>query len=86
MRWIVAFVVACGAAQHADDTPPCDAVADHLLELANRDNEAHAGPQLAGGIRAQLAKQCTDEQWTPERRRCLVAARAQDATVDCPAR
>lgn len=86
MRWIVALLISCGGAQHADDGPRCAAVAEHLLELANRDNEAHAGPPLAGGIRGQLDKQCTDEQWSAARRRCLIAAQAQDVTIDCPAR
>ena len=69
---LVCVVLACGGGQRttapADDAPACEAVADHLLELAERDNGTAAGPKLAAGIRDESARQCHEPS------RCTVAA------------
>ena len=87
MRAIVLVLAACGAPQQASSSAPsCDETAQHLLALANRDNQGHASPELADGIRAQFARDCRDQQWSTERRTCITSARSQEATLDCPAR
>jgi len=87
MRVLVAalLAVACGGAERpqGDSEPPCDSVADHLVRLAERDNQADADPKLAKGMRAEFDRQCRETPWSEERRTCLAAARSQDATLDC---
>ena len=80
------FVVACGAPQKPSSAPTCDETAEHLLALANRDNEGHAPPELAAGIRAQFARDCRDTQWSAERRSCITSSISPEATLTCPAR
>ena len=85
---LLVLVAACGGSSPRPSAPagaPCDAVADHLVELAERDNAAAAGPALAGGIRGETLRQCTAAPWSAARRDCLVAARTQDETLACPA-
>lgn len=88
MRVLVAafLAVACGGAErpHGDSEAPCDRVADHLVRLAERDNLAAADPNLAKGMRAEFDRQCRETPWSDERRKCLTAARSQDATLGCP--
>lgn len=76
----------CGGGQAADSAPACPDVAEHMLALANRDNQGVADPELADGIRAEFARQCRDASWSAERRRCLAGAREQDETLRCPER
>ena len=87
MRLLVAafLAVACGGAERPrDNAPPCERVADHLVRLAERDNQADADPKLAKGMKAEFDRQCRETPWSDERRKCLTAARSQDATLDCP--
>jgi len=86
MRAALFVLVACGAPQKAAVAPSCDETAEHLLALANWDNQGHASPELAAGIRAQFARDCRDQQWSAERRACLTNAISQEATLRCPAR
>lgn len=79
------LLVACGSRQRpapAEQTAPaCNAVAEHLFDLANRDNEGEANEGLASGIRSEFVRQCTEERWSAERRACLTkAARQEDTT------
>ncbi len=86
---LLAALAGCGGAQHATsagDGPSCRDVAQHLLALANQDNQGEADPTLAAGIHGEFERQCADDAWTPERRRCLRAADTQEATLACPAR
>ena len=87
MKILLAIVlVGCGApgAVPADPAgPACTAVADHLLELAERDNAARAGAPLATGIRAEALRQCDDTPWSAARRTCLLDASTQDDTLTC---
>ena len=88
MRLLVAafLAVACGGAERpqGDSEAPCDRVADHLVLLAERDNQAGADPKLAKGMSAEFDRQCRETPWSDERRTCLAAARSQDATLRCP--
>ena len=77
---------ACGGAQHASQVTSCDAVAQHLVELAEQDNASRASPSLAAGVRSESARQCRETPWTEQRRRCLVAATTQEQTLACPER
>ncbi|HVK73386.1 MAG TPA: hypothetical protein VM734_08680 [Kofleriaceae bacterium] len=81
----VVVLAACGGAQRpADAGPSCDAVADHLLRLAEQDSQAAADPSLAAGIQGEAAHQCREQPWSAARRTCLLAAQTHDQTVDCP--
>lgn len=84
---LVALTAACGASPHPSSpaAPTCEAVAAHLVDLAEQDNQAAAAPHLATGMRAELTRQCTDAPWSTARRACLLAAPDQDATLACPA-
>ena len=88
MRVLVAafLAVACGGAERpqGDSEAPCDMVAHHLVRLAERDNQADAEPKLAKGMTAEFDRQCRETPWSDERRKCLAAARSQDATLGCP--
>ena len=76
---------ACGSRQAPSDPgPACDDVAQHLVVLAARDNATAPDPELAKGIRAELARQCKETPWSRERRVCLAESRTQDSTLRCP--
>ena len=80
------LVAGCGGAAHRGaSAPPCEEVAQHLVRLAERDNAAVADPDLAAGMRAELARQCEENPWSNERRTCLRSSRTQDETLKCPA-
>lgn len=83
-------VTGCGGARPAPAPEPardpagCDAVARHLVELAERDNAVPAPGDVRAGMHAELARQCHDAPWSPARRLCLLAAPTQDDTATCP--
>ena len=76
---------ACGASQRpASRETSCDAVAQHLVDLAEKDNQSSAPTSVATGVLGESAKRCRETPWTEERRRCLVTAMTQDQTLTCP--
>lgn len=82
---VLALLLGCGGPQRpAASMPACDAVAVHLLELAEQDNAAAASPALGAGIRAEFERQCRTSPWTAARRSCLFDATSQDAALTCP--
>ena len=85
---LVLVMAACGrAATPATPRasgPTCAAVADHLVFLAEADNQAGASDELAAGIRGEAEHQCAAEPWSTARRVCLKAAATQDDTLACP--
>jgi hypothetical protein len=87
VRLVLAILLhaACGGARPktTDAAPSCEAVAEHLIELAEHDNAAPAGSDLGAGMRGELTRQCREVPWSPARRRCLHAAPVQEATLDC---
>lgn len=86
MARALAFVllVGCGGSQRAaSSAPDCATVADHLVVLAEHDNLASAGAD-GPALQAELHGRCREEAWSSERRRCLVDAQDQDATLGCP--
>jgi hypothetical protein len=85
----VVLLLACGGAQKGAgdaDGSPCVEVAAHMVELANRDNEAEADEDLAVGMRGEFERQCREDSWSPGRRACLTAASTQEQTLQCPER
>jgi hypothetical protein len=89
MAIIIGVALGCGGAKPAGqerDVPSCDEVAEHLMDLAVRGGEVEAGGELAVGVRAEHTRQCQEDNWSPERRRCLMAKATQEAALDCPAR
>jgi hypothetical protein len=87
VRAILIVLAACGGApKPAPAAPSCDETAMHLLGLANWDTQDHAAPDLAAGIRAQFARDCRDQRWSADRRRCITNAISQEATLDCASR
>jgi len=87
---IAVAVAACGPAAtvpaRRSSGPTCEAVADHLVFLAEADNQAGASDELAAGIRGEAEHQCATVPWSDARRRCLAEAATQDATLACPER
>jgi len=86
---LLTAAIACGGGQRTVPLPEpasCDAVADHLVVLAEHDNGGLAGADLAAGIRDEALRQCRDTPWSAERRDCLAAATDQEATLACPGR
>jgi hypothetical protein len=88
---LVAAVVApaCGGATpgaREEEPPSCQAVAEHLVRLDAEEQPTRPGARLEGAIRGELEFRCLDLPWSAERRRCLAAARDQDATLGCPRR
>ena len=83
---LVLALAACGGSQKpaAPAAPSCDDAAKQLLALANWDSQGRASPELAGGIRAQFARDCRDQHWSAERRTCIYNALSQEQTLDCP--
>lgn len=80
------LTLGCGGPKTARDTgPSCEQVANHLLELANRDNQGSADPALSRGIVGESVRQCSDDGWSVARRTCLLNAPTQDDTLRCPA-
>jgi hypothetical protein len=79
-------LLACGGARLSSTVvTSCDAVAQHLLELAERDNRDAASPSLAAGIRGEVSRQCRETPWSDSRKRCLLEAGTQDRSLACPA-
>jgi hypothetical protein len=84
---LLALVIACGSTQRTSaPTTSCDVVAQHLVELAERDNRDTASSSLESGVRNESTRQCRETPWTEERRRCLVAAATQEDTLACPSK
>jgi hypothetical protein len=82
-----ACATGCGASQRPSSRETsCDAVAQHLVDIAEKDNQSSAPASLASGVRSESARQCRETPWTEERRRCLVAATMQEQTLACPER
>ncbi len=89
-----AFIVVVGLGAGCGSKPTvaapaaarCDAVADHLVSLAQQDNQAAPSPHLATGMRAEFIRQCEADPWSTARRDCLLAAADQEATLACPTR
>jgi len=82
----VLALVGCGSPRRTGtaEAPECGDVAAHLVRLAEQDNSASASPSLAEGLREEMERNCREQGWSAERRQCLVRARRQDSTIDCP--
>lgn len=84
---IIVLVAACGSGPEAAEPtaagPTCAEVAGHLVELAVADNQTTGLPDDLDGLEATIAETCTNEGWSAERRRCLLAAPTQDDTLAC---
>jgi hypothetical protein len=68
---VVLTVTAC------KKSPSCEAVGDHVLSLQT------AGDELAPEIRAVFVKQCTDDDWPAEARRCLLETASMAEPKNC---
>ena len=84
---LLPFALACGAAKPVGDeaaAPSCAVVAQHMLELAVRGEEVEPDGELAAGVRAEHERQCRDDAWSVDRRRCLAQEQSQEAAARCP--
>ena len=88
VRLLVIVLVACGGTQKPvpDTAPTCAEAAQHLVSLANWDNQVRAPEDLEAGMRAKFAQDCREQQWSPERRSCIATSLSQEATLECPPR
>jgi hypothetical protein len=69
----------------AQRVPACSTVANHLLELATRENGGRPEAKLREGMVREFERQCRESPWSRERRACLQTAVEQEDTLRCPA-
>ena len=81
----VVFAFGCGGSKSASTTPKepptCSVVADAMVAMVQQGRKNVE--EEAGDIATIIRTRCTDDQWTPEARKCLADMKTNDDAKVC---